>query len=192
KRDCPERKEGNKHQNVNIAQNEEPMILTASVHDSKEQWVLDSGCTFHITPDKDVLFDFVEVDGGKVLMGNNTYSEVKGMGKIKIVNPDSSEVILTDVRYMPTMGRNLISFGHLEKNGCSYEGSGFTIIFTKAGKQVFTGTYKQGLYFLDGYVQKGYASVAIPDVDTSKRWHSRLGHIGLKCMNELVKRGYLD
>lgn len=143
KRDCPERKDGNKQQNVNVAQRQEPMILTASIHDTRDHWVLDSGCTFHITPDKEALYDFEEVDGGKVLMGNNTYSEVKGIGKLKIVNPDGTKVILTNVRYMPTMGRNLISFGQLEKSGCSYEGSGFNVKFTKDGKRVITGTYKE-------------------------------------------------
>ena len=98
------------------------MILTASEKDPKSEWVMDSGCTFHITPDRDVLFDFKEIDGGKVLMGNNTFSEVKGMGKVKIINSEGATVILSDVRYMPTMSRNLISYGQLEKSGCKYEG----------------------------------------------------------------------
>ena len=33
---------------------------------------MDLGCTFHITtPRKDWLFDFKDVQGGKVLMGND-------------------------------------------------------------------------------------------------------------------------
>lgn len=38
-----------------------------------------------------------------------------------MMNSDQSAVILTDVRYMPTMGRNLISYGQLEKHGCNKE-----------------------------------------------------------------------
>ena len=113
------------------------MILTASVHDTKSEWVLDSGCTFHITPNREVLFEFVEENGGKVLMGNNTFCEVHGYGKLNIVNPDKSTVILTEVRYMPTMGRNLISYGQLEKCGCTYRGEGFKVVFFKDGKRVF-------------------------------------------------------
>ena len=37
-------------------------------------------------------------------MGNNFFSEIKRIGKIRILNDDGS-----NVRYMPTMGRNLIS-----------------------------------------------------------------------------------
>ena len=193
KRDCPERKENyQKTQAANVVQSREPMILTASVHDTRHEWVLDSGCMFHITPDKGALFDFEEIGGGKVLMGNNTHSEVKGMGKLKILNPDKTEVILTNVRYMPSMGRNLISYGQLEKNGCNYEGSDFRVTFYKGGKKVLSGKYKEGLYYLEGSVEKGVVAVARPEVDKAQRWHSRLGHMGLKCMNILVKEGYLD
>ena len=96
------------------------MILTANEKDHKSEWVMDSGCIFYITPDRDALFDFKEFEGGNVLMGNNTSSEVKGMGKLKIINSEGATV--TYVRYMPTMSRNLISYGQLEKSGYKYEG----------------------------------------------------------------------
>ena len=79
------------------------MILTTSEKDHKSEWVMDSGCKFYITLDRDALFDFKEFEGGKVLMRNNTFSEVKGMGKLKIINSEGATVILTDVRYMPTV-----------------------------------------------------------------------------------------
>ena len=103
KKQCPERKKPSN--SVNIAEEkEEPLVLVASQQATKDEWVLDSGCTFHITPNKDVLFDLEDIEGGKVLMGNNFFSEIKRIGKIRILNDDGS-----NVRYMPTMGRNLIS-----------------------------------------------------------------------------------
>lgn len=101
-------------------------------------------------------------------MGNNTYNEVKGIGKLRIMNRGRTEVILAGVCYMPSMGRNLISFGQLEKSGCSYEGSGFNVIFSKEGKRVIPGTYKEGLYFLNGSIQKGVVAVAKPEVYNKK------------------------
>lgn len=56
---------------------------------------MDSGCSFHITPTKEFLFDLEEFEGGKVLMANNTHSNIQGIGKIRIKNPDGSVVILT-------------------------------------------------------------------------------------------------
>ena len=54
------------------------------------------------------MFDVEEVDGGKILMGNDTHCEVTAIGKVKIVNYDKSTVILTGVRYSSTARRNLI------------------------------------------------------------------------------------
>lgn len=174
------------------------MVLTASILASKDEWVLDSGCTFHMTPNKSALFDFKEINGSKVLMGNNICSEVRGIGKLKIINPDNSVVILTDVRYMPTIGRNLISYGQLEKIGCKYKGGDFVVSFYKKnpdktlGPKVLTGKYKGGLYYLQGSVVKGEAAVARAEVNLTNIWHSRLGHMSLKNMNILVKEGYLN
>ncbi|KAF8080959.1 hypothetical protein N665_0912s0002 [Sinapis alba] len=136
------------------------MILTVSVQETKYEWVLDSGCTFHITPNKHVMFDLEELEGGKVLMGNNTFSEVTGIRKLKIVNLDESNVVLTKVRYLPTLGRNLIYYGQFEKNGCNYEGSNYKATFFKQGKKVLSGCYKDGLYYLQSVVAKAQAKVA--------------------------------
>ena len=196
KRECPDRHGKKPSSSANVATKvtekvKEPLVLTASKHDSKGAWVMDSGCSFHITPDKESLFDLQELDGGKVLMGNMTHSEVKGIGKIKILNPDNFVVILTEVRYMPTMGRNLISYGQLEKSGCRYEGKDFVVTFYKDGQKVISGKYQDGLYYLQGRVVQGESMVARPETDMTKIWHSRLGHMSLKCMNILVKDGYL-
>lgn len=125
-------------------------------------------------------------------MGNNTTSEVKGIGKLKIVNPSQSTVILTDVRYMPTMGINMISYGQLEKHGCNYEGSGYKVTFFKQGKKVLSRYCNDGLYYLQGFFASAEASVARAEVNMTNIWHSRLGHMSLKNMILLDRMGYLD
>ena len=166
-------------------------MLTASIHDSRKEWVLDSGCTFHITPDKDVLFDLQEGDGSKVLMANNTQCKVKGIGKIRIINEDGTKVILRDVRYMPEMSRNLISYGMLEKSGCNYQGGDFTITFYKDGQKVITSKYENGLYYLQGTVSRGEANVSESTDTKTKVWHSRLRHMISKNMELLAKEGFI-
>ena len=63
-----------------------PIALTTSLLVSKDEWVLDSGCTFHITQRRELLTEFKEFEGNKVMMGNNTHCKVRGMGKITIDN----------------------------------------------------------------------------------------------------------
>lgn len=174
-----------------VTEFKEPLILTASVQHVKDEWVLDSGASFHITPNKELLFDLEEFKGGKVFMGNNTQCDVQGMGKIKVLNSDGSVIILTEVRYMPSMSRNLISYGCLDKAGCHYEGNDGMIQFYKGDQKVLAGKYKDGLYYLDGVVSKSEVVVAKLDTDLTKVWHSRLGHMSQKNMDVLVREGYL-
>lgn len=124
-------------------------------------------------------------------MANNTQCEVKGIGKISIINDDGDVIILKDVRYMPDMSRNLISYGMLEKSGCNYEGGDFKITFYKDGQKVISGKYANGLYYLQGSVTKGEANITEMSKSTTEIWHSRLGHMRSKNMKVLTKEGYL-
>lgn len=174
KRDCPERKHGsqlNKTNNsANLALNlPGPIALTSSLYVSTNEWVLDSGCTFHITPRRELPTDFVELNGNKVMMGNNTYCIVKRLGNIIIDNSDRSVIILRDVRFMPKMGRNLISYGQLESSGCHCRGKYCKIEFFKGDKKVLTGTYANGLYYLQGTIRKAEANAAEKPTDHTKQ-----------------------
>ena len=58
-------------------------VLIVSKSYSNEEWIMDSACTYHMTPRKDFLFDFKEISGGEVLMGNDHTCKVTGIGSIK-------------------------------------------------------------------------------------------------------------
>ncbi|KAI9196429.1 hypothetical protein LWI28_023860 [Acer negundo] len=57
------------------------------------------------------------------------------------------------------------------------------------------GTRQRNLYFLDGYTVTGRAAVSSNSddeaSDTSRLWHMRLGHVGEKALQGLVKQGLL-
>ena len=167
------------------------IALTASLLAKSDQWVLDSGCTFHITPRREVLSNFEAFEGSKVLMGNNTFCMVKGQGTITIDNPDGTVVTLSQVRYIPDMGRNLISYGQLEQSGCQYAGADYKVEFYKDNQRVLSGQYDQGLYYLQGSVREYVTNEVCSVVDTTSRWHSRLAHMSLSSMDILVRKGYL-
>ena len=174
KRDCLERKkfpQNNRPQSsANIATNlPGPVALTASLTVSQDEWVMDSWCTFHITPRKELLSKFEEFEGNKVMMGNNTHCMVRGMGKITIDNLDETMVTLSNVRYIHEMGRNLISYGQLEQSGCSYSGQGFMIHFYKGDKRVLSGKYTSGLYYLQGNVRKTEVNSVKETMDLTRR-----------------------
>ena len=77
--------------------------VLVAIHGYKDgnEWILDSGCTFHMTPNKAFFQTFESVDGGNVTMGNNTTCKVVGVGSVKMRMFDGMVRALTDVRYVP-------------------------------------------------------------------------------------------
>ncbi|KAG8502413.1 hypothetical protein CXB51_000424 [Gossypium anomalum] len=61
-------------------------LLVASVNDSKvsEEWILDSGCTFHMSPNRDWFTTYETVSEGVILMENNASCKIAGVGTIKV------------------------------------------------------------------------------------------------------------
>lgn len=154
KRDCPKRNTQNNtvkaEASIAKAQDYEPVMLTASGHQNREGWVLDSGCSYHMTFRKDLMFDVEEFDGGKILMGNDTFCEISAIGKVKFVNYNNTEFVLTGVRYSETARRNLISLGQLETLGCWFQSKEYRLKVFKGDSEVLAADYKDTLYFVDG------------------------------------------
>ncbi|KAG8480261.1 hypothetical protein CXB51_024850 [Gossypium anomalum] len=173
-------------------------LLVASVNDSKvsEEWILDSGCTFHMSPNRDWFTTYETVSEGVVLMGNNASCKIAGVGTIKVKMFDGVVRTLSDVRYVPELKRNLISLSTLDSKGYRYTAESGVLKISKGSLVVMKGQRKTAkLYVLQGSTVTGDAAVAsssLSDDDITKLWHMRLGHMSENGMVELSKRGLLD
>ena len=65
-----------------------------------------------------------------MILGDGKTCEVEGIGSIQLRMADGTLRQLDDVRYIPTMRRNLISLGTLVKKGYSVrmDGSGLRVL----------------------------------------------------------------
>ncbi|KAG8489513.1 hypothetical protein CXB51_017534 [Gossypium anomalum] len=173
-------------------------LLVASVNDSKvsEEWILDSGCTFHMSPNRDWFTTYETVSEGVVLMGNNASCKIAGVGTIKVKMFDGVVRTLSDVRYVPELKRNLISLSTLDSKGYRYTAESRVLKISKGSLVVMKGQRKTAkLYVLQGSTVTGDAAVAsssLSDDDITKLWHMCLGHMSENGMVELSKRGLLD
>jgi hypothetical protein len=77
-------------------------------------WVLDFACTFHICSHKDWFSYYVQSHAGEVVIGDGSTCEIIGIDSIYIQVHDGSIKKLIDVRFVPKLKRNLISFSTLE------------------------------------------------------------------------------
>ncbi|KAG8491200.1 hypothetical protein CXB51_014356 [Gossypium anomalum] len=173
-------------------------LLVAFVNDSKvsEEWILDSGCTFHMSLNRDWFTTYETVSAGVVLMGNNASCKIASVGTIKVKMFDGVVRTLSDVRHVLELKRNLISLSTLDSKGYKYTAESGVLKISKGSFIVMKGQRKTvKLYVLQGSTVTGDVAVAsssMSDNDITKLWHMRLGHMGQNGMVELSKRGLLD
>lgn len=110
-------------------------------------WIMDFGCSFHMSSNLEWFSDLKESDGS-VLLGDDHICEVKGMRNICLRMDDGSLKMLTEVRYIPSIKRNLISLGLLEKKGYRLTLFGGEMVVSKDGQMVMKAIRNNVLYYL--------------------------------------------
>ena len=106
-------------------------LFSISERNTSREWILDSGCTYHMCPNRESFFEYKSIDGGKVLMGNDFSCRVIGIGRVAVRHFDGDVKILNNVRHIPDLRRNLISLGALEDEGYGYKSIGGNLRVTK-------------------------------------------------------------
>lgn len=176
--------------NADIAQEiQSAEVLNVIENDISNCWIMDSGCSFHMCP-KLEWFQSVEKSLGTVLLGNNQICLVKGIGSIRLKLQNGSEKLLTEVRYIPDIKRNLISLGVLEQKGCSFLSSGGVMKIMRGSEVVMEARRKHSLYYLA-------AEAICNDLHLVKKadaeiWHLRLGHVSIDGVNQLINKGLIE
>ncbi|KAI5659494.1 hypothetical protein M9H77_28287 [Catharanthus roseus] len=124
--------------------------LSPSCTDVVNHWVLDSGCSFHMIPNKHWFSDFKPLNQGKVFMGNNKVCDIKGIGNIFIKMHDGVSRKLTKVRYVPDLRQNLSSLSYLDSLGLSFKSKNGILRVCKGNLVMLKGFEKETLYILLG------------------------------------------
>ncbi|GJW81427.1 retrovirus-related pol polyprotein from transposon TNT 1-94 [Tanacetum coccineum] len=141
--------------------------------------IMDLGCSYHMTPRLDILFDFLEYDGGSVQLGDNMEYKIRGIGKVRLKLKDGSSFMLHNVRYIPKLKRNLISLGTLEKEGFTVKLQSGKIKVINGSKVILSGIRRDNcVYSLDGHALAGELNASVEEKDNlAQVWHKRLRHI---------------
>ncbi|GKD92716.1 retrovirus-related pol polyprotein from transposon TNT 1-94 [Tanacetum coccineum] len=109
-----------------------------------------------MTPRLDILFDFLECDGGSVQLGNIRECKIRGIGKVRIQLKDRSSFVLHNVRYIPELKRNLISLRTLEKEEFTIKLQSGKVKVINGSRFVLSGIRRDNcVYSLDGHAMRG-------------------------------------
>ena len=122
-----------------------------------------------------------------MVLGNNQVCKVDGIGNIRLRLTDRSIKILTEVRYIPEVKRNLISLGALERKGYSFCSSKGVMVVGLGGEMILQAERKGSLYYLNATVVK-HGELNSVKAESVKCWHQRLGHPAFGSIDQLVKK----
>ena len=114
--ECPD---WEKKANYAELEEEELFLMSyAGIHQEKKEeiWFLDSGCSNHMTGNKEWFSELEENFNRTVKLGNDTRMAVVAKGSIKVQINGIIQVI-SDVYYIPELKNNLLSIGQLQEKG---------------------------------------------------------------------------
>ncbi|KAG8502454.1 hypothetical protein CXB51_000383 [Gossypium anomalum] len=126
-------------------------------------------------------------------MGNDDACKTIGIGSIQLKNQDGSTRVLTDVRYVPSLKKNLISLGALESKGSVVTMRDGVLKVTSGALVILKGIRKNNLYYYQGSTVIGAVATASDnkELDSMQLWHMKLGHASEKSLKILAKQGLL-
>nr|GFC08786.1 zinc finger, CCHC-type [Tanacetum cinerariifolium] len=126
KRNCP--KNNRKKLSGYVNKDDQPSSIGLIYDDSEVMmvmsaealldWIMDSGGSYHMTPTLDLFFDFLECDGGRVLLGDNRECKIRSIGKVRLQLKDGSSFVLHNVRVVLSGTR---------RDNCVYSLDGYAV-----------------------------------------------------------------
>jgi len=81
-----------------------------SAKSNSKCWLINNGCTKHMTYDKTLFKDLKPTKVSKIRIGNGGYISAKGKGTI-VISTSLGTKAISDVLYVPDIDQNLLSVG---------------------------------------------------------------------------------
>jgi len=159
-------------------QPEEEQLFVASCfstgNSSNDSWLIDSGCTNHMTNNQDLFKELDRMTISKVKIGNGDYIDIKGKG-IVVLNSLSGLKYILDVLYVPDIDQNLLSVGQLMEKGFKlrFEDQ-WCLIKDNLSNNVFRVKMKSKGFTLN--LMEKEQSVFSAKTCSDELWYKRVGH----------------
>ena len=118
-------------------------------------------------------------------IADNKTLEIEGKGDVSIQTPAGNQWTLQDVRYIPSLKKNLISIGQLDSTGYAVEFGKSLWKIVKGVMVVASGTKSRTLYTTAECTE---IIAAAESASNSSLWHNRLGHMSVKEMKMLIAK----
>lgn len=171
-----------------VDQEEEDQLFVATCFtssDTSEHWLVDSGCTNHMTHDRELFKELRTTEIKRVRIGNGEHLDVKGKGNVAISSYEGTKII-ADVLFVPKIDQNLLSVGQLLEKG-------YKVLFENKqcliqdvdGRDMFKVKMKGKSFALNPMEEEHMAFQSKESV--TEIWHKRLGHLHYRGLLQMQK-----
>ncbi|GJW96897.1 retrovirus-related pol polyprotein from transposon TNT 1-94 [Tanacetum coccineum] len=154
-------------------------------------WVVDSGCSKHMTGDRSLLRNFIEKFMGTVRFGNDNFAAITGYGDYIHGN-----ITICHVYYVEGLGHNLFSVGQFCDGDLEVAfRSNTCYVRNLEGDDLLTGGRESNLYTISISDMAASSPVCLMSKATSTKswlWHRRLSHLNFGTINDLTRLDLVD
>nr|GEZ84072.1 copia protein [Tanacetum cinerariifolium] len=154
-------------------------------------WIIDSGCSKHLTGNRALLTNFVEKFHGTVRFGNKYFAVIAGYGDVVI-----GSMTIKKVYYVEGFGHNLFSVGQICDKGLEVAFRKSTcFVRNEDSVDLLTGDRSSNLYTISLNEVASNSSTCFLEKASSLQswlWHQRLSHINFATINNLVKNNLVQ
>ncbi|KAI5643084.1 sterile alpha motif (SAM)/Pointed domain-containing protein [Phthorimaea operculella] len=171
----------------------EECFLSSDNNDVDDRWVLDSGCTSHMTFHSEYFQNMKKTSRKLQFASKNFSSDIEGEGRVTL-SSENRKIHLENALYVPDLCKNLLSLSRMTKNGARatfYDNVG--LVYNKNGilLMIAEKSDKNGLYYIKS-LKAEECNAAIDDIITPstqpqtikqnsiQNWHRKLGHMNEK------------
>lgn len=164
-----------------------------------DQWLLDSGASSHLSPNKDNMLYYKTFDEAKaILLADNRKLYAIGSGDVKLVLPNNEVLIVHDVLHVKEAKVNLLSVSKLCAEGYSFSfeqnGEVTVCLVLYDGRLKAKATVHNNSFVVR--CKKSIDYCRFTSNETRKvniqDWHRRTGHQGINGTFNVAKRVGLD
>ncbi|KAK9740681.1 hypothetical protein RND81_03G053700 [Saponaria officinalis] len=142
-------------------------LITDTTTHQIDEWILDSGASYHICPRRERFTTYEQVDDGNISMANGDVCKAVGIGSIKIRTHDGKLCTLNEVRHVPLITKKLISLSKLDSKDFGFQSEGGVLNVYKGSNVILRGIKHGTLYCLQRSTMSG--SIVAASVDPGKK-----------------------
>nr|GFB07387.1 retrovirus-related Pol polyprotein from transposon TNT 1-94 [Tanacetum cinerariifolium] len=154
-------------------------------------WIIDSGCSKHMTGNHALLTNFVEKFLGTIRFGHNDFVMIAGYGDVVI-----GSMTIEKVYYVEGLRHNLFRVGQFYDKGLEVAFQKSTcFVRNKDGVDLLIGDRSSNLYIIALNEVASNSSTCLLEKASSLQswlWHQRLSHLNFATINNLVKNNLVQ